>query len=96
MSISKYNAECYPDPTAHDALEIIEQEHRALRAFRPIVYICSPYVILKRMLLLQEDTVALQLMKDIYPLLHTYCFRSFLMIQTQMNVSLGCSSETPS
>ena len=43
MSISKYNAECYPDPTAHDALEIIEQEHRALRAFRPIVYICSPY-----------------------------------------------------
>ena len=43
MSISKYNAECYPDPTAHDALEIIEQEHRALHAFRPIVYICSPY-----------------------------------------------------
>lgn len=43
MSISKYNSEGYPDPTAHDALEIIEQEQRALRAFRPIVYICSPY-----------------------------------------------------
>ncbi|MFQ8686889.1 MAG: hypothetical protein ACLT5F_01910 [Anaerotignaceae bacterium] len=43
MSISKYNSEGYPDPTAHDALEIIEQEQRALRAFRPIVYICSPF-----------------------------------------------------
>ena len=43
MSISKYNSEGYPDPTAHGALEIIEQEEHALRAFRPIVYICSPY-----------------------------------------------------
>ena len=43
MSISKYNSEGYPDPTAHDALATIEQEQRALRAFRPIVYICSPY-----------------------------------------------------
>lgn len=42
MSISKYNSEGYPDPTAHGALEIIEQEEHALRAFRPIVYICSP------------------------------------------------------
>ena len=29
--------------TAHDALTAIEQEQRSLRAFRPIVYICSPY-----------------------------------------------------
>ena len=43
MTISKYNSEGYPDPTAHDALTAIEQEHRALRAFRSIVYICSPY-----------------------------------------------------
>ena len=43
MTISKYNSEGYPDPTAHDALTAIEQEHRALRAFRPIVYICSPH-----------------------------------------------------
>ena len=35
MSISKYNSEGYPDPTAHDALATIEQEQRALRAFRP-------------------------------------------------------------
>lgn len=43
MSISKYNSERYPDPTAQIALEIIEKEQRTIRAFRPIVYICSPY-----------------------------------------------------
>lgn len=43
MSINKYNSEGYPDPTAHGALVNIEQEQRALRAFRPIVYICSPF-----------------------------------------------------
>lgn len=43
MSISKYNNEGYPDPTAYNALSSIENEARALRAFRPIVYICSPF-----------------------------------------------------
>lgn len=43
MSISKFNAERYYDPTAYEALSAIEQEEHALRAFRPIVYICSPY-----------------------------------------------------
>lgn len=43
MSISKLNAERYYDPTAYEALTAIEQEEKALRAFRPIVYICSPY-----------------------------------------------------
>ena len=43
MSISKYNNEGYPDPTAYSALSSIENEARALRAFRPIVYICSPF-----------------------------------------------------
>lgn len=37
------NSEGYADPTAYDALTIIEKEERALRAFRPIVYICSLY-----------------------------------------------------
>ena len=37
MSISKYNNEGYPDPTAYDALSSIENEAHALRAFRPIV-----------------------------------------------------------
>ncbi|SDN09631.1 DUF4406 domain-containing protein [Acetanaerobacterium elongatum] len=43
MSIDKRNSEGYPDPTAYEALSLIEKEERALRAFWPIVYICSPY-----------------------------------------------------
>lgn len=38
------NPEGYPDPTCYYALTAIEKvEKRARRAFRPIVYICSPY-----------------------------------------------------
>ena len=37
------NAEGYPDPTAFGAICAKEKEEKALRAFRPIVYICSPY-----------------------------------------------------
>ncbi len=43
MSINKFNSEGYSDPTAYEAMSIIEKEERALRAFRPIVYICSPF-----------------------------------------------------
>ncbi len=43
MSIKKFNSEGYYDPTTYEALTNIEKEERALRAFRPIVYICSPY-----------------------------------------------------
>jgi hypothetical protein len=43
MCIDKRNSEGYPDPTAYEALLLIEKEDYALRAFRPIVYICSPY-----------------------------------------------------
>ena len=43
MSISKFNSEGYYDPTAYEAMTIVEKEERALRAFRPIVYICSPF-----------------------------------------------------
>ncbi|HAN43326.1 MAG TPA: hypothetical protein DCP98_07885 [Sphaerochaeta sp.] len=40
MSIDIHNHEGYVDPTPYHALK---KESRALRAFRPIVYICSPY-----------------------------------------------------
>lgn len=43
MNVEKFNNEGYYDPTAYEALSIIEKEERALRAFRPIVFICSPY-----------------------------------------------------
>lgn len=43
MNVEKFNNEGYYDPTAYEALSIIEKEERGLRAFRPIVFICSPY-----------------------------------------------------
>lgn len=44
MSVDIHNSEGYVDPTAFEALSGIEhEEQKALRAFRPIVYICSPY-----------------------------------------------------
>lgn len=43
MSISRYNSEGYYDPTAYEALTNIEKEEQALRAFRPLIYICSPF-----------------------------------------------------
>ena len=42
----KYNAEGYFSPTEHEAFTRLEKEEKAVRkaaAFRPIVYICSPY-----------------------------------------------------
>lgn len=43
MNQDRKNQEGYDDPTAYEAITNIEQEEQALRAFRPIVYICSPY-----------------------------------------------------
>lgn len=43
MSVDKFNSEGYYDPTAYEAMSTVEKEERALRALRPIVYICSPY-----------------------------------------------------
>ena len=43
MSIDYRNAEQYADPTAFAAMTNIQNEEKALFAFRPIVYICSPY-----------------------------------------------------
>jgi len=44
LSISKFNGEGYPDPTAGEALSrIVANEKQYLRVFHPIVYICSPF-----------------------------------------------------
>ena len=44
LSNDYHNSEGYPDPTAGEALsKIAANEKQSLRAFRPIVYICSPY-----------------------------------------------------
>ena len=38
-----HNQEHYPDPTPQRALSVVEAQRKALRAYRPLVYICSPY-----------------------------------------------------
>lgn len=43
MSINKFNAEGYKDPTAYEALTLVERSGKPHRVFRPIVYVCSPY-----------------------------------------------------
>ena len=45
MGINKYNSEGYYDPTPHEALTNIIREEKAEKksAFKPLVYICSPY-----------------------------------------------------
>lgn len=44
MSIDKFNAEGYFDPTAHQALTAIERQEKAQgKLFRPLIYVCSPY-----------------------------------------------------
>ena len=44
--VSMYNSEGYKDPVVYEALTRVEAEVRAARAataYRPLVYICSPY-----------------------------------------------------
>ncbi len=44
MGISKYNSEGYHDPTTYGVLSKIEKEEKAAKkAYRPLVYICSPF-----------------------------------------------------
>jgi len=43
MGVNKKNAEGYQDPTAYEALTNIVKEERSIKAFKPIVYICSPF-----------------------------------------------------
>ena len=47
MGISRYNSEGYYDPTTYEALSAVEKLEKeamaAKRAYRPLVYICSPF-----------------------------------------------------
>ena len=48
MAVSRFNSEGYHDPVVYEALRNVEKEQRAAvktaSAYRPLVYICSPYV----------------------------------------------------
>lgn len=41
--MDRFNNEHYADPTPQQALSIIETEREAMKTYRPLVYICSPY-----------------------------------------------------
>lgn len=41
--VSRCNAEAYPDPTPFEALSAIEAERAGTKAYKPIVYIFSPF-----------------------------------------------------
>ena len=43
MGVNKFNSEGYYDPTPYEALTNIFREERKNQAFRPMVYVCSPY-----------------------------------------------------
>lgn len=43
MGVNRFNSEGYPDPTTYGALSKIENEMKAARAYRPMVYVCSPF-----------------------------------------------------
>ena len=43
MGVNKHNSEGYPDPTTYEALTKIENEMKSARAYRPMVYVCSPF-----------------------------------------------------
>ena len=42
MGVNMFNSEGYYDPTAYEALTNIVQDAKQKKAFRPVVYICSP------------------------------------------------------
>ena len=41
--MDKFNSEHYADPTPQQALSIIMTEKEAMKTYRPLVYVCSPY-----------------------------------------------------
>jgi len=43
VGVSRYNSKGYPDPTTYEALTSIEKETKTARAYRSIVYVCSPF-----------------------------------------------------
>lgn len=81
MGVSRYNSEGYPDPTTYEALTSIEKETKAARAYRPIVYVCSPFSgDVAGNIANARSTVDLLWSRGISPLLRICCFHSFLMI----------------
>ena len=41
--MDRYNHEGYPDPTAYEALTIVERDEKERKPYLPLVYIASPF-----------------------------------------------------
>jgi len=41
--MDRYNSEGYPDPTAAEALSNVAREEKAVKTYRPLVYVASPF-----------------------------------------------------
>lgn len=92
MAIDKFNSEGYYDPVVYEALTKIEKEERAARkaaAFRPMVYVCSPYSgDVKRNTANARIYSRFAVAKIRFHLHHTSCCHS--TFQKNMNVVLLC------
>lgn len=91
------NAEGYADPTAFGAFCAIEKEEKALRAFRPIVYICSPYAgDVERNTAAARRYSRFAVEAGYIPIAPTCCFRSSLTTTSPRSVSWVCFLGMPS
>ena len=95
MSINKFNSEGYYDPTAYEAMTAVEKEEKALRAFRPIVYICSPYAgAVSENVENARKYSRFAVDSGYIPMHRTCCFRSFSMTMIPRSVSWDFFSAT--
>ena len=81
MGVSRYNSEGYPDPTTYEALTSIEKATKAARAYRPIVYVCSPFSgDIAGNIANARKYSRFAVEQGYIPMLRICCFHSFLMI----------------
>lgn len=85
MSINKFNAEGYYDPTCYEALSKVEREEKQA-SYQPLVYVCSPFsgdveynMEQARRYSRQDVTADLHLRSRPFRLLRIYCSHSFWM-----------------
>lgn len=91
MGVNKKNAEGYQDPTAYEALTNIVKEERSVRAFRPIVYICSPFSgNIERNTAAARDYSRFAVDKGCLPIAPHLLFPQFLDDNDQFERKLGC------
>lgn len=93
MEISRFNSEGYHDPTTYEALSKIRKEELAeKRAYRPLVYICSPLAgDMDGNMEKARRTANLRCEAVLSRSPRTCCFRSLWMTRTRTNGRLPCS-----